>query len=735
MLPAHEQADDAADRALLDSYTSSNNTRMRMDQFQQAFLTEAAEHLEELEQALIELEENPDDIEQVARVFRSLHTIKGSGSMFGFTCLSKFTHEIENIYDLIRSGSMAVNPDLISRTLYALDIMKEMLQDDPEHVSPPLAAKSSELSAIFKQYLEAQPSKDVDTVINADMGLHQNPQSEVVPVVNSFSKSCQRVFRIRFKPSPDVFRMGTDPLLLIDELRELGNASVIPFFDSIPELDRMDPSSCYISWDVTLTTDKDINAIRDVFIFVEDDSEIDIQELDPDVDNKKVGEILAEKGDVPASVVEKIVAEKPKIGTVLVESGAVSPEKLASALKEQEHLKNVSAQKKTVEETASIKVDIFKLDKLVNLVGEMVTAQARLTQLASSQTNLGMTAVAEELERLINDLRDSAMSIRMLPIGTLFSKFKRLVRDLSTSLGKPVNLLMEGSETELDKTVIDKLNDPLVHLIRNCMDHGLETPDERVPKGKSAEGKIRLVARHSGTNVVIDIIDDGKGIDPAVIRAKAIEKGLIQPEEALSDKEIYQIIFLPGFSTAKTVSSVSGRGVGMDVVKRNIDALRGGIDITSQVGKGTTVSLMIPLTLAIVDGLLTKIDENYFVIPLSFVEECIELTANEAGKSHGQDIIKVRGEIVPYIRLRNLFEISDNMPILQQIVIVNVENRRFGLVVDNVIGDHQTVIKSLGKAFQNVQGVSGATILGDGSVALIIDVARVYHLIEAEEIC
>jgi two-component system chemotaxis sensor kinase CheA len=361
---------------------------------------------------------------------------------------------------------------------------------------------------------------------------------------------------------------------------------------------------------------------------------------------------------------------------------------------------------------------------LVNLVGEMVTVQARLSQLANSRIDAELLSVAEEVERLTWDLRDQVLTIRMLPISGTFTRFKRLIRDLGAELGKDVTLVTEGGETELDKTVIDQLNDPLVHLVRNCIGHGIEAPGVRQAIGKPGKGRITLSAKHVGASVVLTVSDDGAGLDVARIRAKAIEKGLVSEHAELSDREVHALIFEPGFSTAQEVSNVSGRGVGMDVVRQAVDALRGSVEVSSEEGKGTSFSLKLPLTLAIIDGLLIDIAADHYVLPLSAVEECIELTREESEQTHGRNLVTIRGEIVPYVRLRDEFKIIGERPDIEQIVIVNIEGLRVGFVVDHVVGEHQTVIKNLGRMYQDVDGVSGATILGDGRVALILDLPQ-----------
>src|SRR6185369_2907523 len=382
---------------------------------------------------------------------------------------------------------------------------------------------------------------------------------------------------------------------------------------------------------------------------------------------------------------------------------------------------------------SSIRVSADKLDSLVNLVGELVTVQARLTQTAAGRDDHNLLALAEELERLTGDLRDNTLSIRMLPIGSTFSRLRRLVHDLAGELGKEIDLVTEGGETELDKTVIEKLADPLVHLIRNCIDHGIETPAVREAAGKSRLGRLRLTAIYSGDSVQISISDDGKGIDRDVLRARAVERGVIQAGAVLSDTELLNLIFTPGLSTTTMVTTVSGRGVGMDVVRKGVDLLRGAITVSSRKGEGTTFTLRIPLTLAIIESLLVRVGNESYVLPLSLVEECIELSRADVARSNGRQLVNVRGTIVPYIPLRQRFGVVDQAPDREQVVITEVEGKRVGLVVDQVIGEHQTVIKSLGRVFRDVAGLSGATILGDGAVALILDVPQIIHAAELAE--
>jgi two-component system chemotaxis sensor kinase CheA len=545
----------------------------------------------------------------------------------------------------------------------------------------------------------------------------------------------QKTWRIRFKPIPEIFLSGTNPLGLINELRELGTCHVIAHTDLIPHLSEIVPEHCYLYWDIVLTTIRGMDAIKDVFIFCEDDCDLKIDlvddgDSDSDQEYKNIGEILVERGDLSPMEMQKILSLQKRFGELAVSVGAVTPDKVQSALVEQQQVKNVRQERASQDAATSIRVPAERLDQLVNLVGELVTVQAHLSQTAALQNNAEFAAIAEEVERLTEELRDTALNIRMLPIGSTFTKFKRLVRDLSQELGKEIEMETEGAETELDKTVIERLNDPLVHLIRNSIDHGIEMPEVRRAAGKPAQGIVHLGAVHSGDSVLITIRDDGAGLNKERIREKAIERGLLSANAEASDKEIYNMIFAPGFSTAAKVTSVSGRGVGMDVVKKGIEALRGSIEITSEPGKGSTITLRIPLTLAIIESLLVRIDKNYFVLPLSHVEECVELTREDITNAHGRNLANVRGSIIPYIPLREQFEITSNRPEIEQIVITGINGSKVGFVVDSVIGEHQTVIKTLGRMYRDVKGVSGATILGDGTVALILDMGVLYQAAE-----
>jgi two-component system chemotaxis sensor kinase CheA len=530
-------------------------------------------------------------------------------------------------------------------------------------------------------------------------------------------------YRVSIKFPHDVMATGTHPLRLLDEVRALGNATVTALTDAIPPLAELDPTACYVGWEVILSTSHPSTAIEDVFLFVRDEMTLGIEEVTTRAEDR-LGEILADRGDVGAGAVQVALEQQTPIGELLVKAGAASPAKVTAALAEQQHLRKEGTKANT---NSGIRVPAERLDELMDRVGELVIAQSRLRQIAATSADQQVKSVAEEIERLVLELRDTTMGIRMVPIGSLFGRFRRVVHDLSRDLGKEVELTMAGEETELDKTVIEQLNDPLVHLIRNAIDHGLEDPGGRAQAGKSQMGRIDLSARHAGMEVLISIKDDGRGLNRERIRARAEERGLLAKDAVVSDNELFQILFQPGFSTAAQVTSLSGRGVGMDVVKRTIEGLRGTIDLSSVAGQGSEVTLRLPLTLAIIDGLLVRVGNGRYVLPLGAVEECVELSPEEDARSRGRSFLNIRGDLVPFLRLRELFAAKTPADPYQKVVIVSSGDLKVGLVVDQVIGDHQTVIKSLSKLHADVEMLSGATILGDGAVALILDIP---HLVE-----
>ncbi len=717
-----------------------------LDKIAEVFLSEANDLLDKLEEYLLELEQNPDDMETISAVFRSMHTIKGSAGMFGFDAISHFTHEAETTFDEVRNGRVAVSSELITLTLQARDHIREMLDNGDD---PSIAAESERLIKEFQVYLlkhdktgTKQEEEKPAVVVEKPAAPKEPEEKKPKPVAiekeapkaapkDEDTDPAEETWRIKLQFSPDVFINGTRPHALIAELADMGTISISPHFNGVPLLKDIDPVKCYVSWDVILTTSKTEDDIKDVFIFLDDTSKISIQKITDQTSSgapKKLGEILVDKKLVTQEAIKDVLGGQKPLGTLLTEKNIVSKEDVQAALAEQKHLKEQSEKKNQEMNAQTIKVNSSKLDKLIDLVGELVTFNARLNQVASTVGSQQLSTLGEQGERLILELRDTTMDMRMLPIGTIFSRFRRLVRDLASETHKDIELITEGAETELDKTVIEKLNDPLVHLIRNSCDHGVELPEIRTQNGKPSTGMVRLRAQHAGAFVLITITDDGAGLNREKIKAKAVERGLINATDELSDNEIDNLIFMPGFSTAEKVTSISGRGVGMDVVKKDITSLGGSVSIQSTPGKGTTFTLKIPLTLAIIEGILIQLGDNFYILPLSNVVECLEFDQPIKRNSFCSSM-KIRDEMMPFIDLRSFFGIEGDRPEIQQMVIVTDQDSRIGIIIDRVIGNYQTVIKPLGRLYQNVTGLSGATILGDGSVALILDVYKLSDIV------
>ena len=676
----------------------------KADQFKIAFREEGREVLVDLESALLELNENRDDTELVGRVFRALHTIKGSGAMFGFENLAAFTHNLENAFDEVRNGRLEISSELIDLTLSALDQIRAMLEEG--EVGAPLADPSARAEILAKvRHLMGRPEKPSAGEKPAAPNTGTEAGCEACTGIDA---GPMREWSIHFAPSAEFMLNGANPLLLLRELGQLGGLSVRASMAAVPPLAELDPERCYVSWEMVLATAAERDAIRDVFIFVEDCCELTI-----------------EAATSPASIAKSIPAADEASNAIKTDQAAANAADLtARALEDKRATSGGRRVYDAPDHATSLRVPASKLDQFVNLVGELVTVQARLSEIAAQRDDLEVSAVSEEIERLTSSLRENSMNIRMMPIRATFEKFRRLVHDLARDLGKNVELTIEGADTELDKTVIDQLGDPLMHLIRNSMDHGIEPPDLRAARGKRPTATIHLSALHSGASVLIGVSDDGGGIDAEAVRNRAVERGLVAAGAPLTESEIFALLFQPGFSTAKQVTDVSGRGVGMDVVRQRVDSLRGSIDVASEPGLGARVTLRLPLTLAIIDGLLVSLGDACFVLPLANILECIELTQADIERANGKHMANVRGEIVPYIRLREHFNIRTPRPEIEQIMVVQTEGGRYGFVVDQVLGNCQTVIKNLGRFYRHVQLVCGATILGNGTVALILDPER-----------
>jgi len=653
-----------------------------------AFLQEAQDLLAEIDEAALELSDG-ETTETIHRIFRAFHTLKGSSGMCGFIVVAEFTHHIETLLDQVRSGEISATPQLADLVLASRDQVSALIA--AEQGGDPVPAGSSE--RMIEQLLAfaaegAQGTQPTAIEAQAKVSL---PGS---------SKSEQKCWAIRFRPDSGLFKLGGNPVALMRELSALGKLEIVTHTDAVPPLEEIEEGVCYLWWSGTLHTSASEEAIREVFMFVEDGSELEITtQTESEATSIPVAHIPAEITTAPSVTVDDAAKKRTEVVT-------------ATALAKE----------------STVRVPSGRLDRLVNLVGELVMNQSRITEIMTQTGVSELTNPVQEIERLVAELRDDVLGIRMLPIGTLFSRFRRMVHDLSQELGKEIDLVTEGAETELDKSILDQLGEPLVHMLRNSIDHGIEPAEERLAKGKARRGTIWMRAVHTGSNVVVSIQDDGHGINRAAVRAKAVEKQLITNDANLSDKETLNLLLLPGFSTAEQITNVSGRGVGMDVVKRQIDSLRGSITIASQEGKGTTMSLKLPLTLAIIEGLLVQLGESRLIFPMSAVTENVELQATERTGKNGRNVITVRGELIPYIDLRALFQIEGNAPQIEKIVIVEHEEHRVGFVVDRVLGTHQTVLQPLGRFFRTVTVASGATIMGDGGVALILDIGSIVTL-------
>lgn len=656
----------------------------------ETYLQEAEELLADIEQSALTLGAEDTCVETVNRLFRAFHTIKGSGAMCGLRTVADFTHHVESLLDRVREGTVTVSPELTDVVLAAADQIKRLLA--AEQGGKPVDAESTRTLIERVEELSDMPPGP------GCLAANRPPCEETSP-----HQGTRQTWRICFHPEPGLLACGGNPVLLFRDLARLGACEIEAHTEDVPALDEIQSDLCYIWWSLTLQSTADENTIRDVFLFVADGSNLEI-------------------GVLPEAPAQAAVRGAPEPAKADIESETPKPER-------QRPRKDGIGTALVKEST--VRVPAGRLDRLVNLVGELVMNQSRLTQAASQVGAPELVNPVQEIERLVAELREDVLGIRMLPIGTIFGRFRRLVHDLSTELGKEADLVTEGAETELDKSLLDQLGEPLVHLLRNSMDHGVGHPEERMAAGKPRRGTIRLAAEHTGSDIVITIEDDGRGIDRAAVRAKAVEKHLIAPDANLSDKELVNLILLPGFSTADRVTRVSGRGVGMDVVKKQIDALHGSLSIASVHGQGCRVSITLPLTLAIIEGLLVEVGADQFIIPMAAITENVELGRAQKTANNGRNVIAVRGELVPYIDVRELFGIAGDPPPIEKIVLLRHEDHRVGLVVDRVLGTHQTVIQSLGRFLSDIEVVSGATIMGDGRVALIWDIAAVVRFADS----
>lgn len=694
-----------------------------LSQFYEVFIDESFEGLEAMESELLNLEPGDVDSEIINTIFRAAHSIKGGSGTFGFMAIADFTHVLETLLDQIRNGERQLESSHVDLLLKSVDCLRGMLsaiQNDEPQESEEAQALKVQFEAILSGEVAASPEPESAPTSSNTATDAQSSEENVITI-----------WEIIFAPEPHLFRTGNEPLFLFEDLESLGEITVTAGLDKLPELGNLQAEDSYLSWTITLDSNASEERIKEVFEWVEDDADIQITkkaQFDAMFTEASVEEVQTEPqatAEMPAPTVEA----EPQVA-------APTTETVTSAAVKTPAAKKVADKAPAKSDSGSIRVGTDKIDSLINMVGELVITQAMLNELGDTEEfdQSKLQALQEGLAQLSHntrDLQESVMRIRMLPISFVFSRFPRLVRDISQKLYKQVELKLIGEQTELDKTVMEKISDPMVHLVRNSLDHGLETPEERLAAGKGEVGTVTLNAYHQGGNIVIEIIDDGRGLNTAKIKEKALANGLISEDDDLTDDEINELIFQPGFSTADEVSDLSGRGVGMDVVKRNINALNGTVEVASVPNQGSTFTIRLPLTLAILDGQLITVGNNVYIIPLVSIVESLQIDISKVNSvGGGMDVLRLRDEYIPIMRLHDLFNHQEANKQLENglLVVVESDNEKVGLLVDDLLAQQQFVIKSLEANYKKVDGISGATILGDGNVSLIVDISGLIKL-------
>ena len=667
-----------------------------LTQFHDAFFEESFEALDAMEAALLKLDVGAPEPELINTIFRVAHSIKGGSATFGFSEIASLTHSLETLLDELRSGTMPVSPEVSELLLRSVDVLRAMLR--AVQASQPIdAQRVSDLQfdlevVIARRNAPPPATAATDTAATACAAQDSSPR-----------------WQVRFRPYREMIARGNDPLRLFRELGELAEVHVQVDAQTLPPLEDIQPQDCHLAWTLEVAGRICEQEIRQVFDWAEGDCELSIQPISAEPPESAPAPSTASNPAPPAS---RPAGAPPAAGAAARSEPPAKPESTLAVLGD----------------SGSIRVSVEKIDELMNTVGELVITQAMLSQLGgrfegpqAEQLRAGLA----QLERNMRELQESVMRVRMLPISFVFSRFPRMVRDLAHRLGKQIELKLTGEQTELDKTVLEKIGDPLVHLVRNCIDHGIEPPEKRLAAGKSAAGTVHLDASHRGGNIAVQVSDDGGGLDKTRILAKARDRGLVGPNDALSDPQIYELIFLPGFSTVEKTTDLSGRGVGMDVVRRNVKELGGKIEVESEAGRGARFTITLPLTLAIVDGQSVAVGTETYIVPLISIVESLQLKHTQVSRLSGQgEVFSFRGDYLPIIRMHALFGVEPRTRVLHEglVVVAEGDGRRIGLFVDDLLGQQQVVIKSLQANYGHIDGVSGATILGDGSVALILDV-------------
>ncbi|WP_347985796.1 chemotaxis protein CheA [Methylomonas sp. AM2-LC] len=718
------------------------------DEMREALVTftiESLELLQDMEEGLLTIETAEEPAEHINAIFRTAHTIKGSAGLFGLDHIVAFTHVVESVLDSLRDGKLDISSDLIAALLPCTDhivLLIRGVSDGQMQADPALTASGQALLDKLQPYLQGDTQHSVATT--AEKPDHIESLGSPAQVTGNWHLS------LRF--GIDSFREGMDPLAFISYLKTLGDiVHLTTISQGIPEAELMDAESSYLGFEIELKSEAHKTDIENVFEFVRDSSIIRILPADSEIgdyiqlikelpeDEKFLGELLINSGAVTQRELEAALQSQSKrevstansvqisqpIGEILIEQQAVQQPIVAAALEKQKQIKD-----KKNTENQSIRVDADRLDKLIDLIGELVISSAGVNLRSQLSDDTILKEMTGNVMRLIEEVRGTTLQLRMVPIGATFARFQRIVRDVSKELGKDIELSISGGDTEVDKSVVEKIGDPLMHLVRNSMDHGIEPADVRLQNGKPAKGTLRLNAYHASGSIVIEVGDDGGGLNRERILQKAVERGMVSANANLSDQEIYALIFEPGFSTAQQLSNLSGRGVGMDVVKSNVTALRGSIEVDSESGKGATMRIYLPLTLAIIDGFMVSIEQSTFVIPLDKIHECVALPTDNAQR----EFMDLRGQVLPLIRLRNVFNLGGTPPAQENVVVVEYAGNKMGLIVDQLLGEFQTVIKPLGSLFAHIKGVAGSTILGTGKVALILDVPSLIEWVDRKNL-
>jgi len=689
---------------------------MDTNQYMEMFLEESREHLQSLNDCLLELEHNPGDAAVLNEIFRSAHTIKGMSATMGFTEIAELTHEMENVLDLLRKEQLKADEDIVDTIFKCVDTLEQMIENVAGgengkvdvstlvnkltaiangEAAPKAATVSPADSAAFAASVLAQTTSNKNTI---------SLNTTDLAVINSAHISGLQAVHITVTLAESCLLKSARAYMVMNALDEVGEV-----VKSVPPADDLEQEKFEHSFDVVFLTGMETKKIEDILLSISEIETVTTEIIEAN------SSAAIDSADTGANVV-------PATAKSVVKTVEKSTEKKVTA-----NSSNNGAHDKKLKSGQSVRVDIDKLDSLMNLVGELVINKTRLEQIGNTHRITELVETIEQMDRVTTDLQSVVMKVRMVPVGQVFNRFPRMVRDLAKELNKEINLTIEGEETELDRTVIDEIGDPLVHLIRNSLDHGIEHPEDRQAKGKSKVGEVGLVARHEGNNVIIMVTDDGKGINPTVIKNKAAEKGLITQEDAdaMDDGEAVRLVFLAGFSTADVVTDVSGRGVGMDVVRSKIEALGGLIDVETKIDEGSIFKIKLPLTLAIIQALLVKVQEEIYAIPLGSIDSTINITPDDIKTVQNKEVILLRGQIIPIVRLDNVL----NVPQTQEksgedlfVVVVHMGERKSGIIVDNLIGQQEIVIKTLGKLLSGLKVISGATVLGNGQVALILDV-------------